>query len=169
MHKTFFTLCTVIKSFQPNYFSTKGMHFICCCLQKYQKLCSSYVVVDIIRVCTFALHFWNNIFFLQSFFVECFLRQYVFVDLHCFHICVTISGWLRNTPCQQMMYLLLNNLLHAFCSTYFFCITFPLLCNLWIHAYEYLMVPDLNSWYLQFSQKHGSMKSAFVGQKLYFY
>ena len=128
MHETFFTFCVVIKRFQANDFSpptsdsfkqslTKGMHYICCFLQKYQKLCSSYVFLDIIRVCPSVLQFWNNIFFLQSFFVECFLRQYVFADLHCFHFNVTINVWLQNRPRQQIMYLLLNNLLHAFCST----------------------------------------------------
>jgi len=47
------------------------------------------------------------------------------------------------------------------------CIFCPFLI-LWIHVYEYLMVFDMNNWYLQFSQKHISMKSAFVSQKYIF-
>jgi len=48
-----------------------------------------------------------------------------------------------------------------------FVLLFPL-WNLWIHEYEYLMVSDINSCFLQFSQKNVSMKSPFVGQKYIF-
>jgi len=49
-----------------------------------------------------------------------------------------------------------------------FVLLFLFLCNLWIHAYENVMVSDINNWYFQFTQNDVSMKSAFVGQKYIF-
>jgi len=64
---------------------------------------------------------------------------------------VCVIDWL------EIMYILLNNLLHAFCSALFFCITFGRI--------QICIGSDMNTWYFQFSPKHVSIKFAFVDEK----
>ena len=63
--------------------------------EKYHKVCTLFVVVYKIRICPF-FSFFSIVevtsFFFNPFFVECFLRQYVFANQLCFHNSVTING-----------------------------------------------------------------------------
>jgi len=116
------------------------------------------------HICSLLLHqVCISIEILYASFFNPFLLNALYANMY-LQICIVSTLVLQLMfDCEihwlEIMYILLKNLLHAFCSAIFFCITFGRI---------YCIVSDMNTWYFQVSPKHVSMKSAFPGEKYIF-